>query len=45
MERIEEAGYIEPGKAAVVYDEIQWNWVSSSAESNLGFQNRKGEFM
>lgn len=45
MGRIEEAGYIERGEAAVVFDEIQWHWVSSNAENNLGLQNRKGEFM
>ena len=45
MEKIEEAGYIERGEAAVVFDEIQWYWDSSKAENKIGLQNRKGEFM
>ena len=45
MERIEEAGYIERGEAAAVFDEIQWYWARSKAENKLGLQNRTGKFI
>ena len=45
MERIEEAGYIEPGASAVVFDDIQWHWADGQAENELGLRNRKGEFV
>jgi hypothetical protein len=45
IERIEEAGYIERGAAALVFDEIQWHWASGRAESQLGLRNRQGDFV
>jgi hypothetical protein len=45
IERIEEAGYIERGAAATIFDAIQWHWASDRAESKLGLRNRQGEFV